>query len=370
MQRSLIIVQYVLSIVLMISSLIIYQQFQFIQKKELGYNKEHILNMPVRDFSLFNEFKALKNEWLQNPNILHVSSNSQLPTNITSSTVINDDDADEQNDLAIYEARVDYDYVDLFGIELLTGRNFSPTFGQDAESGYLINETAAKALGWTPEEALGKQFTHEGVETIIGVVKDFHMHSLHAPILPLMIRLRDQLNVNISFKIRGKNTRETIAYLEQSVKEYTPYSFEYTFLDKAYDKLYKDEIQVAKMFALFTFISILIASLGLFGLSAFMAEQRKKEIGIRKVLGASIQDIILSFSKGFMGMVLLGFVLAVPIAHYTMSSWLENYAFRIELKGWMFALAGISALAIAFFTISSQAMKAARSRPVHALRDE
>lgn len=369
-QRSLITLQYVLSIVLMISSFVIYKQFQFIQKKELGYNKEHILNMPVRDFSLFNQFSAIKGEWLSNPNVLYVSSASQLPTHITSSTVINDDDANEQNDLSIYEARVDYDYIDLFGIELLEGRNFSANFGQDAESGYILNETAALALGWTPEEAIGKQFSHEGMETVIGVVKDFHMHSLHAPILPLMIRLKDQLNVNISVKLQGENISETLSFLEKSLKKYTPYTFEYSFLDKEYDRLYKTEVQTAKMFAFFTMISILIASLGLFGLSAFLAEQRKKEIGIRKVLGASIQDVLFGFSKGFMSMVLLGFILAIPIAYYAMSAWLADYAFRIELNWWMFALSGIVAFMIAFLTISSQAIKAASERPVHALRDE
>ncbi len=344
-QRWLMVGQYAISIVLVISSLVIYHQLQFMQQKELGYDKDQIVAIEVQDRSLRRKNNALRTELLRNPGVIAVTVSSDLPTHITSSTIINDEEGSSQeDDLAIYDIRVDHDFLAVYGIPLVAGRNFSQQIASDRKQGYLINEMAAKALGWTPEEAIGQQFTHDSVVTVIGVVKDFHMHSLHLPIQPLMLRLRDIYTAHISVKVRPEKLTETIASLEKTVGQYSSYPFEYQFLDESFDKLYKSEVRVGKTFGFFTLLAILIASLGLFGLAAYSAKQRTKEIGIRKVLGASVRSIVGILAQDFLKMVLIGFLLAIPIAWYLMSHWLQDFAYRIAMEWWMFALAGTFAL--------------------------
>ncbi|MDN5211760.1 ABC transporter permease [Fulvivirgaceae bacterium BMA12] len=372
-QSWLIVGQYAMAIVLVISSLVIYQQFRFIQQKELGYNKEHIVTIPIRGNRLRENLEVIKNEWLSNTQILGVATSTQLPTNIRSSTIINDHDDRKENDLSIYETGVDYDYLEVFNMELIAGRNFSSDSKTDPTYRHIINETAAKALGWTPEEAIGNQFveaSNKGAKTVIGVVKDFHMHSMHMAIAPLMIRLNTSHSGFLSVKIQPDNLSETLAILETSFKKYSPYPFEYKFLDEQFDQLYKAELRLGEMFVFFTVISILIASMGLFGLAAFTAGQRTKEIGIRKVLGASVQGIVGILAKDFLKMVLAGFLLAIPVAWYFMHQWLADFAYRIEMEWWMFAMAGFAAMVIALFTISSQSIKAALTNPVDSLKNE
>ena len=374
MQRWLIVIQYVVSIVLVTSSLVIYYQLQYMRQKELGYNKDHIIAIRIQDNSLAKNYEAIRTEWLQNTNLTSVTASNHLPANIMSSTIINDEEGGtKDDDLAIYHTLVDYDFLDVFGIELVAGRNFSPEIGSDLEEGYLINETAAKALGWTPEEAIGKQFTHIGLETVVGVMRDFHMHSMHQPIQPLMISLRNANNNFISFfsvKVRPEALPETIALLEKTVKKYSAFPFNYQFLDEHFDQLYKSEMKLGETFGFFTTLSLLIASLGLFGLAAFTAEQRTKEIGVRKVLGASVRNIVTILTKDFLGLVSLGFLLAIPISWYAMHRWLQDFAYRIEVEWWMFALAGLMAILVAKVTIGYQSVKAALKNPVESLKSE
>ena len=370
-QQWLIVGQYATSIILIISSLIIYRQFQFIQQKELGYDREHIVTVPVKGNKLRGHVDVLKNEWLSHPGIVSVTASTNLPTKITWRTTINDDEGSSKEDnLAIYEIYVDYDFLDVFGIDLTAERNFSPDLKTDLNEGYIINETAAKALGWTPEEAIGKQFTHDGTKTVIGVVNDFHMHTMHMAVEPLMIALTDQYIGYISVKVLPENLTTILTSLETSIKKYSPYPFEYKFLDDQFDQLYKADLRFGKIFGFFTVLSILIASMGLFGLAAFTAGQRTKEIGIRKVLGASVPGIVSILAIDFLKMVLFGFVFAIPVAWYVMSQWLQDFAYRITIEWWMFVLAGVFAMVIAVFTISSQSFKAAVSNPVDALKNE
>ncbi len=370
-QRLLIVGQYTISIILIIGSLVIYQQFQFIQEKELGYDKEQIITIPIFDRHLQKHLDVLKNEWKNNPGIVLATTSSDLPTSITSSTIINDDNGNnKEDDLNIYRVRVDYDFLDVFEIKLIAGRNFSPMIKTDIEEGYILNETAAAIMGWTPAEAIGQQFTHEGTETVIGVVEDFHMHSMHTKIGPLMIRLKKNYFNYISVKVHSQNMAETLTYLENSIKKYSPYPFEYQFLDEQFDRLYKADLRLGELLGFFTVLSVLIASLGLFGLAAFTAGQRTKEIGIRKVLGSTVKGIVTLLAKDFLKVVLYGFLIAIPIAWYVMHQWLQDFAYRIELEWWMFASAGVMAMVIAFFTISSQSIKAALANPVDSLRNE
>lgn len=370
-QRVLLVAQYAVAITLVISSIVIYTQLRFVQEKELGYDRRNVITIPVRDYSLVEGFETLRIEWQKNPAILESSYCTSLPINVTSSHIINDEvGAGTEDDIAIYESRVDYGFLDVFGITLLTGRNFSRDVKSDGNSAYLINETAAKALGWTPEEAVGKQIVDDGPKTIIGVIKDFHMHSMHLQIQPLILKVNRAYVNYIAVKVTGEDLPETISFLKKTIAERSPYPFEYQFLDERFDQLYKSELKLGEIFGVFTVLSILIASLGLFGLAAFMSGQRTKEIGIRKVLGASIQNIMTLLTKDFLVMVGLAFVISVPIAWLAMRAWLQEFAYRINMEWWMFGVAGILAAIIAGITISHQSLRASMMDPVESLRSE
>jgi putative ABC transport system permease protein len=235
----------------------------------------------------------------------------------------------------------------------------------------MINETAARALGWTPQEAVGKHFTHMGGErTIIGVVKDFHMQSMHFPIEPLIILHSPNVMQYISARVQTEDLPETAASLERSLKRFTPYPFEYQFLDEQFDELYKSEVRLGETIGFFTILALLIASLGLFGLAAFAAEQRTKEIGIRKVLGAKVTGLVALLSIDFLKLVAFAFVVGAPVAFFAMQRWLEDFAYRIDLGPGVFILAGGAALAIALLAVSYQSVRAALADPVKSLRYE
>jgi putative ABC transport system permease protein len=351
---------------------VIYLQFDFIQNKELGYDKDHILVVRTRSKEVRKNIEPIKQALIEQTKIKLITTSNSLPSDIGSSTLarLKEDGVDEDN-IDIYRNDVDYDYVETFGLKLVAGRNFSPEIESDKDK-VIINESAAYAFGWTPEEAVGNQFYRVGQKylEVIGVVKDFHMFAMHLKIQPLMISLRNEYFNYASFKIEPNDLPNTIALIEENVQKYSQYPFEYQFMDDEFDRLYKADIKLGKIFGMFTFLSIIIASLGLFGLAAYITKQRTKEIGIRKVLGASVQRIVTLVIKDFLIMVLVGFVLAVPIAWGIMSIWLEEYAYRISMEWWMFALAGVIATIVSLVTISSQSIKASMSNPVDSLRSE
>jgi putative ABC transport system permease protein len=368
LQRGLIVIQYAASIALVIGSTVIYQQLQYMKQKELGFNKSGVIVLPVHDNTL--PFGNLRNEWLQYPGIEGVTMSTQLPINITSSHLINDEsNADKKDDLAIYECRTDADFLEVFDIEILAGRNLTMIKSDSAEA-YLINETAARALGWTPDEAIGKRVVDDGMKTIVGVIKDFHMHSMHLPIAPLLLRVSTGWSRFISVRIQSGKEQECIAMIERSFKKHSPWPFEYQFLDEEFNRLYHSEKKLGEIFGVFTFVSIMIASLGLFGLAAFMTGQRTKEIGIRKVLGASAQQISFLLSKDFLILVGIAFLLAIPLGWFGMNTWLQDFAYRINIEWWVFAIAGLMALAIAKLTISYQSIRASMVNPVESLKEQ
>lgn len=371
LQRWLIVGQFTVSIVLVTSSVVIYQQLQFVKNKDLGFNKDHVLVIGVRDQRLFEHYDALREAWLRNPKISSVTASEHLPTNIQSSWIINDADQDKSNDLAIYHSRITADYFKVFGLQLAAGRNFSPDIKSDLENAKIINETAAKALGWTPEEAIGKQFENENTnETVIGVVKDFHLHNLHLPVEPLMLGLYKPSWGSISLKVSADKLPETLMFLEKSLKAYSSYPFDYQFLDDQFNQMYKEDARVGETFQFFTVLSLVIAALGLFGLAAFAAGQRTREIGIRKVLGASVKSIVVLLSTDFLKLVIIAFVLSVPLAWYAMHRWLQDFAYKIELQWWMFSAAGLLALIVANLAIGYQSLRASMSNPVKSLKSE
>ena len=373
-QRWLLAGQYMISIALMASSVVIYKQFRFIQNKELGYSTEHIVTIPIRDQVIHEKIDLLKNQWVKHPGIIMATASSSLPTHVDASRMINYDyetGGEQAGALKVYRVRVDEEYLEVFNIDLLAGRNFSPDRALDKETGRIINETAAKALGWTAKEAVGKKINDLGqAKTVIGVMKDIHMHSMHQAIEPLMLTAHQQYQGFVSVKIRPANLGQTIDFLEESFQEHTAYPFEYHFLDDRFDQLYQADRKLGEMFGVFTLLSILIASLGLFGLAAFVTNDRTKEIGIRKVLGASEESIVFMLSGDFLKMVFLGLALAIPIAWYGMNRWLQGFAYHIDLQWWMFGLSGLVTLLIAISCVSFQSLVAAWANPVDSLRND
>ena len=368
LQRSLIVLQYVVSIILVIGSIVVYRQLQFIQNKELGYDKDHIITIASRDNNVSDKFDVICDELLQNPQVTAVTKSGQLPTDIGGRSILRKDENDSIGDETfVYRSLVYYDFLEVFGIQLVAGRDFSRETKSDMSNVCMINQTAAKALGWTPEEAIAEEY---GDLPVIGVVKDFHMHSLHEPIQPLILILEYRRGTKISLKVRPERIPETIAFVENTFKKHSPYPLEYSFLDDRFDELYKSEMKMGEIFGFFTVLSILIASLGIFGMAAFSTGQRTKEIGIRKVMGASVRSIMLLLSKDFLILVIVAFFIALPFAWYAIYQWLQDFAYKINIDWWIFALSGLLVLIIAYVAIGYQSVKAAFINPVDSLRSE
>ena len=365
-QRVLIVLQYTVSIVMITLSLVVYLQMRFIDQKELGFQKEQILTYQLRSGITQANIDLIGTQLAASPLTANFTFSSSLPTDIGSSTFLKNDRSGGN----IYRLYADRRFLNVYEINLLAGR-FLEERDTEADFNYILNETAAKALGWSATEAIGQEFINEdgGRKTIIGVVADFHMHSMHMPIAPLMIGIREY-KPYISVKVSPENIAQTIALMEEIVKPITSYPFRFHFVDDKFNELYKEDQRQAEIFGFFTILAILVASLGLFGLAAFNVSQRTKEIGIRKVLGASMGDIIITFSKRFMLLVTVALLLAFPLSWYLSNSWLLQFSYRIEVAWWMFLIAGIGALLLAFTTISSQSLKVATINPADCLKDE
>lgn len=372
-RNSLVVFQFVISILLILCTVIVRSQLRFIQDQDMGYNREHIVVLNSRDENLRKQLKVFKTELKNNPDIINVTTSTSLPNHIDSSTFAKWPGKPEDVDIPIYVGECDYDFVDVFELKLAYGRNFSREHTSDANGAFLINETAAKAIGW--ENPLGKEFSRWGNDKsagrIVGVLKDFHIHSLHQEIKPLYIFLRTDFPRFISIKIRGANIPASLEYIGKTFKNFSPtYPFEYSFFDEVFDRAYRAEQRIGHMFSVFTLLTIFIACLGLFGLASFTAEARTKEIGIRKVLGASVSNIIGLLNQEYVKKVILATLIACPLGFYAMSKWLQNFHYRINLGVLPFLLAGLIALAIALITVSLQTFRAAATNPADSLHYE
>jgi len=376
LRKALVVFQFSISIILIIATVIVFQQLNYIQNKSLGFDKEHIVTIRNNP-GLANSFQSFKDELLSNSNIKDVALSSRIPSGRLLDS--QGSQLDNGNSMAPSKADIKYvvadeNFIPTYGINIVAGRNFSKDFGTDTSS-FLINETAVKALGLkSNEDAIGKQFQYGGQKgTIAGVFNDFNFESLHQRIIPLVLyeARNDGSSYNaISIKTSG-NVSAAVGQIEKTWKKYLPeIPFEYQFLDDRYAKLYEAEDRQSSIFTIFSCIAIFIACLGLFGLSAFTITQRVKEIGVRKVLGASSGSIVKLISKDFLLLVVIAAVIAFPIAWYAMSHWLQEFAYRVNISWWVFILAAVIALLIAFATISLQAIKAALANPVESLRSE
>ncbi|MDN5216879.1 ABC transporter permease [Fulvivirgaceae bacterium BMA12] len=375
-QRLLIIGQYTISIVLVVGSFVVHEQMQFMRERDLGYDREHILTVHANDQALSEHYATIRDTWLRDTRVLTASYSKHLPTGVgNTQAMFGWEGSSDGERFSTSTTSVDHDFLEVYGIQLIAGRGFSRTFIADTLGApiALVNEATVRGLGWTPEEAIGQQFGYtdgRGRRTIIGVIKDFHYNSLHNVIGPLVLTLDRFPTGYISMKITSEDLPATFAMLEKTVQQFSPYPFTYQFLDDSFDQLYKREARLGEMFGFFTLLALLIASSGLFGLAAFSSEQRIREIGIRKVMGASGSRIVRLLSKDFLKLVLIAFLIASPIAWYAMHGWLQNFVYRIEMSWWIFVLAGACALIIALLAVSLQAIKASLVNPAKSLRTE
>ena len=379
LRKSLIVFQFIISVFLVAATIIIKGQMHYIQNKKLGYEREHVIVMNI-DQKIIDKIDLFKSELKTNPSILAVSKANNSPVSIAGGYSMNRADVSAAQGMNTRGNRIDDEYVKANGLEIIAGSDLNKQDVLDADKEdytksyyhYIINESAAKALGWTPGEAIGKKMFlgEQRPGEVKAVVKDFHFASLHNPIEPLVL-FPGGWGSTLIVKVSGQDLSQTIAFLQKKWKQVAPHRpFEYRFMDDDFNKLYDSEIRTAKVFNIFSAIAILLACLGLFGLSAYSAKQRIKEIGIRKVLGASAGNITLLLSNSFIKLVLVAFVIACPIAWFVMDKWLQDFAYRINISWWMFVLAGILAVLIAVITVSFQAIKAAVANPVKSLRTE
>ncbi len=376
-RKALVVTQFTISIILIITTFIVFQQLHFIQTQALGFDKDQVVTMDYYS-EVGKQYEAFRTDLLQNTLFKDVTRSSRIPTgrlldNMGASVMNGDSLQPVVSDIKYVNC--DYQFINTYGISLSAGRFFSKDFGTDTMS-YVINQSAVNAIGnKSDQDAIGKDFKYGNRQGhIIGVMKDFHFESLHQKIVPMVLIMLPPSNAyfnNVSIKISGKNTAAAINAMEKSWKKFFPETpFEFTFIDDNFNKLYQSEQRQATIFTSFACIAIFIACLGLFGLSAFAITQRVKEIGMRKVLGANTGSIVTLLSKDFLKLILVAAFIAFPVAWFAMHNWLKDFAYRISIQWWVFVLAGLLAATIALATVSYQAIKAALANPIKSLRTE
>ncbi len=371
LRRTLVVTQFALSVILIIGTSIVYQQVRYMLNKELGYEKDSMVYF-VKRANLRTQYDAFKSELLRDPNIVGVTSSSDVPTySVHSTGAFSWEGKNPETHFLIHQFSVDHDYINTFNMHIIAGRDFSKEFPADASTqSFIVNETAVKAMGL--ENPVGSKFElYDNKGQIVGVVEDFHFKSLQKAIEPLVLRIEPDRDRYVFVKFRSEHTQAALASIRTIYDSFNPqFPLEYSFLDAAVNQLYDSEQKTKNIFNYFTLIAIFISCLGLYGLAAYMAQQRTKEIGIRKVLGASIMNIMAGLSKEFLWLVCLANAIAWPVAYYFMSRWLQHFAAKIDLSIWTFILSGLAALFIALLTISYQSVKAAIAHPAESLRYE
>jgi putative ABC transport system permease protein len=373
-RKGLVVFQFTMTIALIASILIINDQMRYIKNKSLGFNGKAILEIKFYSQSaVVNQYNVIRNEFLKNPYILNVSKHNQnVVGGMGNGWTTTENLKGEEVSTSLYQLSVDTTYFTTYDMKLAAGRFFSSDMPTDTTKSVLVNEAAVRTFGWQkPENAIGKRFGKgNNVRYVIGVVKDFNFESLHKPVEAMLIEYA-QRGSRLSVKIDMAHTDEAIQHIEKSWRSLVPdVPFQYSFVDDSLAKQYGNEKKMEGIFYGFSGLSLLIACLGLFGLSIFVVERKIKEIGVRKVLGASVSGIVALLSKDFLKLVLIAFVIATPLSWIFMNKWLEDFAYRINIGWWVFAIAGMIALLIALITVSFQAIRAAIANPVKSLRTE
>ena len=370
----LVVVQFCISFVLIVGTTVVYQQLRYIQNTKLGYDKEQVL-VVEETWRLGKNEDVFRRQLLQDTRVINATVSGYLPAGPSYNNnfmVYADDNTSQFVKTLRYE--VDEDYLPTLGMQLSAGRNFSPEYGTDS-SGVILNEAAVKAFGWG-KDAVGHTINRPDNEgriatyRVIGVVEDFHFKSLHERISPLVMTLGDNSG-KVILKVKTQDIPGLLAMVEKQWESLVVDApMEFSFLEANYNAMYRAEQRTAQILGLFAGLTIFVACLGLFGLATFTAEQRKKEIGVRKVLGASVTSVVTLLSTDFLKLVLVAILIASPIAWYAMSEWLDGFVYKIDLEVWVFVVAGVLAIGIALVTVSYQSIKAALMNPVKSLRSE
>jgi putative ABC transport system permease protein len=382
LRQGLVVLQFSLSVLLIISALVVFRQVNYLHNKDLGFSKDQILFFPLRGDRLFRDHAMFKNELLRLPGVSSVSIGYGYPGDAVAGDEIIVHHNGRQETRSATQLTVDYDYIKTLGLHLVAGRDFAKEMGGDKDHAWIINETAVRELGFgTPAKALGQTLSWhpwgaanpDSLKTgpIIGVVKDFNYKSLYDKVQTAIIQIRPEAAWKVAVKLGPGNIGATIARVREAWNKFAPdYPLEYSFLDQSFGQMYTAEDKLNSLLWIFTGLAIFVGCLGLFSLAAYTAERRKKEVGIRKVLGATTHNLVFLLSKEFIRLVVLSLLIASPVAGFAMSQWLRAFPYRIDI-GWpVFALTAAGVIGIAFITVSFQSIKAALANPVKTLRSE
>ncbi len=373
LRKGLVVVQFGISVLLVVSTFIIVRQLDYVQAKKLGFDKEHTLLVRISNGEIWNSRENFINDLHRIAQVREASAMSGEPGGFHDGLPF-DVEGKTGEPWQLRTVFTDHRYVKTMGLKVIAGRDLSEAYSTDVLEGMLLNRAAVKKLGWSPQEALGKAFKNRLVDSlprrVVGVVEDFHFSSLKEEIQPLAISMGDDNRV-IAIRLTAGNPQEAISRIEGAWRKIVPkYPFTYEFLDQVYDNLYRAEQKQRTILGIFAGVAIFVACLGLFGLAAFTAEQRTKEVSVRKVLGASVGNVVLLLSKDFVKLVLVAIALAVPLAWYLMHQWLQDFVYRISIGPDVFLLAGGLAVGIALLTVSYHAIRTALSNPAKTLRSE
>ena len=377
-QQSLIVFQFAISVLLIISTIVIQRQLHFIQNKNLGYDRDRVIELRIDYETSYDQAQLLKQQLQSGPGVLYVSRTSSSPVNIRSGYSMWSAQMDEGEQISVNANPIDEDYLRLNGLKLIAGTTINEQDMREAgvedwqkrQYHFILNESAARRLGWTPEQAIGQKMQTQRPGVVKGVIKDFNFQSVHEMIKPLVLFTAPR-GGRLLVKIAGSNTTETLSFMKNKWKELLPNRpFEYHFIDEDFARLYDSELQLGKAMNLFASIAIILATLGLFGLSSYIVQQRTKEIGIRKVMGASLGNLLHVVSRKFVILVLVSIITASPIAWWLMTQWLNGFSYKTELSWWIFLATGLMTISVAVLTVCIHAWRVSRTNPVVSLRTE
>ncbi|MBC7902342.1 MAG: ABC transporter permease [Gemmatimonadaceae bacterium] len=382
LRHSLVVTQFTLSALLIVGAMVVYRQVDFLHNKDLGFKKDQIMFFPMRGDNMTKNYSSFKEQLLRQPGVSNVSMGYGFPGDMVAGDGIIVPQSGGNKEFSATQLLVDHDYVKTLSLQLIAGRDFSRETRTDETEGFIINETAVRELGLeTPEKAIGHPLiwtVWESVQPdslkkgrVIGVVKDFHYKSLYDKVTTAVIQIYPPAYWKVAVKMRAAETDKGIAAIKQVWQSFSPdFPLEYNFLDENFEQMYNAEDKLKTLLSIFTVITISVGCLGLFGLAAYSAQKRKKEIGIRKVLGASVGEVVVLLSKDFVKLILIALVISWPFAWYFMHEWLNDFAYRIDMNWGIFAITGLMSIAIAFATVCFQAIKAAMANPSTSLRSE
>jgi len=372
LRNILVVGQFAIGIVMVLGVVVIQQQMTFISNFDTGVERDHIVSIRVRDQDIRSNPQTVLEQMEALSGVLEVSSASSLPIRVTSNSMVKDwEGSNEGDEFHLWNGDINFGYEQMVGFQFVAGGGYSVDQQVDAEEGIILNQAAVKALGWTDEGAVGRELDFRGRSRILGVVQDYHFQTMHEIIAPLAIMYNPSRSSYLLAKIDAVNVSQSLSQLESvwsSVAD--KYPFDYEFLDDAFSQQYQTELRLSSILRMFTFLALFVAGLGLFGLAAFTAQQRTREIGIRKVLGASVPSIVLMMSQEFGRLVIVSFLIGAPLSFLFMKQWLDAFAYKTEIGIFTFVVVGVMALLLALTAVGFQAIRASMADPVRSLRSE